>query len=145
MLINGIGNARHLAITPNNDIYVKLNRARDGKSILLLHQSGGKAEVAGGFGNYGGTGMYIKDGYLYASSDEDVYRYKLDDKYEVTNPSSPEKIIADLLNRHEHESKSIVLDNSGNIYVNVGAYSNSCQVRDRVKGSQGQPGCPILD
>src|ERR1700740_3066590 len=92
MLISGIGNARHLAITPNNDIYVKLNRARDGKSILLLHQSGGKAEVAGGFGNYGGTGMYIKNGYLYASSDEDVYRYKLNAQYEVINPASPEKI-----------------------------------------------------
>lgn len=145
MLINNIGHARHIAVAANNDIYVKLNRAKDGKGILQLHQTDGKAEVVNGFGKYGGTGLYIKNGYLYASSDEDVYRYKLNDKYEVINPESPEKIIDGLLNRREHESKSIVLDNDGNIYVNVGAYSNSCQFKDRVKGSMGQPGCPILD
>jgi glucose/arabinose dehydrogenase len=145
MIANGLGSARHIAVAPNNDIYVKLNRVKDGKGILLLHQAGGKAEIADGFGDYGGTGMYIKNGYLYASSDEDVYRYKLNDNYKVIDPNAPEKIVDGLLNRREHESKSIVLDNDGNIYVNVGAYSNSCQVNDREKGSMGRPGCPILD
>ncbi len=31
------------------------------------------------------------------------------------------------------------------MYVNVGAYSNSCQEQDRVPGSMGMKGCPILD
>ena len=101
--------------------------------------------MTGGFGSYGGTGISVKDGYLYASSDEDVFRYKLDAKGEVTNPTQPEKIITGLINRRQHESKSITLDNAGNIYVNIGAYSNSCQVKDRQKGSMGQPNCPILD
>jgi len=138
--------ARHIAVTPQGTIYVKLNRAKDGKGILTLKPgAGGKATVTGGFGSYGGTGIYAKGGYLYASSDEDVYRYKLDAKGEVTNPAQPEKIVSGLLNRGEHESKSIVLDDAGNLYVNVGAYSNSCQVKDREKGSMGRPGCPILD
>ena len=145
IVADNLGSARHLAITPQGDIYVKLNRAKGGKGILFLHQTDGTATVVNGFGNYGGTGMYIKNGYLYASSDEDVYRYKLNDKSEVIDPANPEKIISGLLNRREHESKSIVLDNDGNIYVNVGAYSNSCQVIDREKGSMGRPGCPILD
>jgi len=146
MLIEGIGSARHIAVTPEGEIYVKLNRARNGKGILLLHQTAnGKAEVKTGFGNYSGTGMYIKDGYLYASSNEEVFRYKLNDKYEVINPNEPERIVTGLLNRRQHESKSVVLDNDGNIYVNVGAYSNSCQERDREKGSMGRKGCPILD
>jgi len=145
IIADNLGNARHLAVTPQGDIYVKLNHAKGGKGILFLHQTGDKAEVVNGFGDYGGTGMYIKNGYLYASSDEDVYRYKLNDKSEVIDPAKPEKIVSGLLNRHEHESKSIVLDNDGNIYVNVGAYSNSCQVKDREKGSMGRPGCPILD
>ncbi len=73
------GHARHLAVTPQGTIYVKLNRPKDGKGILELKPAAtGKATVTGGFGSYGGTGMAIKDGYLYASSDEDVYRYKLD-------------------------------------------------------------------
>ncbi|MBW3128715.1 PQQ-dependent sugar dehydrogenase [Hymenobacter profundi] len=140
------GRARHLTVTPQGVVYVKLSRVKDGKGILTLHPtSTGKATIAGGFGGYGGTGMYNKDGYLYASSDEDVYRYKLDSKGEVTNPTQPEKIITGLINRKQHESKSVVLDNSGNIYVNVGAYSNSCQERDRRPGSLGMPNCPVLD
>ena len=50
-----------------------------------------------------------------------------------------------LLNRGEHEAKAITLDNAGHLYVNIGAYSNACQVKDREKGSPGQKGCPILD
>ena len=75
------GKARHLAVTPQGVIYVKLNKVKDGKGILVLHpQADGHATVAGGFGDYGGTGMYAKNGYLYASSDHAVYRYKLDAK-----------------------------------------------------------------
>ena len=141
------GKARHIAVTPQGTIYVKLNAVKNGKGILELHPgANGKATAAPtGFGNYGGTGMYAKDGFLYASSDEEVFRYKLDAKGEVTNPAQPEKIVTGLLNRGEHESKSIVVDNAGNLYVNVGAYSNSCQVKDREKGSLGRQNCPILD
>ena len=146
VVADNLGSARHLAITTQGDIYVKLQRVKKGdKGILFLHQSAGKATVASSFGDYPGTGMYIKDGYLYASSNEDVYRYKLNAKNEVINPEQPETIVKGLLNRREHESKSVVLDNAGNIYVNVGAYSNSCQEKDREKGSMGRKGCPILD
>jgi glucose/arabinose dehydrogenase len=138
--------ARHLAVTPQGIIYVKLARVKDGKGILVLQEGpNGKAQLTGSFGNYGGTGMYIKDGYLYASSNQEVFRYKLNDKNEVINPNEPEKIITGLKMGHEHETKSIVLDNVGNIYVNVGAYSNSCQEKDRQTGSMGVKGCPILD
>ncbi|MDQ2773260.1 MAG: PQQ-dependent sugar dehydrogenase [Bacteroidota bacterium] len=140
------GHARHLAVTPQGTVYVKLNSLKDGKGILELHPGpNGKAPAPTGFGNYGGTGMYAKDGYLYASSDEEVFRYKLGAKGEVTNPAQPEKIVTGLLNRGEHESKSVVLDNAGNLYVNIGAYSNSCQGKDRQKGSMGIQGCPLLD
>jgi glucose/arabinose dehydrogenase len=145
IIADKIGHARHLAVSPQGDIYVKLNKAVDGKGVLVLHENNGEAKVKSGFGNYGGTGIYIKSGYLYTSSDEEVFRYKLNDKNEVINPAAPERIVTGLLNRGEHESKSIVLDNNGNLYVNVGAYSNSCQGQDRVKGSMGMKGCPILD
>ncbi|RKR83724.1 glucose/arabinose dehydrogenase [Mucilaginibacter gracilis] len=138
--------ARHLTVTPQGIIYVKLARPKEGKGILVLKQNAdGRAVVTGGFGNYSGTGIYIKDGYLYASSNQEVFRYKLNDNNEVIDPNAPEKIITGLKMGREHETKSIVLDNAGNIYVNVGAYSNSCQEHDRQKGSMGIKGCPILD
>lgn len=144
---DGIGRARHIVVTEQGDIYVKLMRTADGKGILKLHDSNGdgKADETTGWGNYGGTGITIKNGYLYASSDEEVFRYKLDAKGNVIAPLQPEKIITGLINRRQHESKSIVLDDNGNIYVNIGAYSNSCQERDRQTGSLGMKPCPILD
>jgi glucose/arabinose dehydrogenase len=138
---------RHIAVTSNGEIYVKLDRPKEGKGILLLQDTNGdgKTDKTTGFGNFGGTGIYIKGDYLYASSNTEVYRYKLDAKQHAVTPDQPEKIITGLLDRHEHESKSIVLDNAGNIYVNIGAYSNSCQTADRQKGSMGMQPCPVLD
>ncbi|WP_223651922.1 PQQ-dependent sugar dehydrogenase [Hymenobacter psoromatis] len=140
------GKARHLTVTPEGTIYVKLGKVKDGKGILELHsQPAGKATVTGGFGDYGGTGMYLKNGYLYASSDHAVYRYKLDAKNEVTNPTAPELLVRGLKVGTQHETKSIVVDNADNLYVNVGAYANACQEQDRTRGSKGIPNCPILD
>jgi glucose/arabinose dehydrogenase len=143
---DGLGAARHLAVTPDGDIYVKLENLKDGKGIYWLHDSNndGKMDKMMGFGNYTGTGMNISDHYLYASSNTEVFRYKLDDNYNV-DTTSAEKIITGLLARGEHEAKAFTLDNNGNIYVNIGAYSNACQEQDREKGSKGIKPCPILD
>ncbi|RFZ84851.1 sorbosone dehydrogenase [Mucilaginibacter terrenus] len=145
IVAENLGSTRHIAVTPQGGIYVKLSGLKDGKGILYLTESNGKATVKNAFGNYIGTGMYIKDGYLYASSNEEVFRYKLDANNQVVSPDAPEKVVTGLISRNEHEAKAILLDNSGNLYVNIGAYSNACQVKDREKGSPGQPGCPILD
>ena len=138
---------RHITVTPQGTIFVKLNRpTKEGRGILQLRAAAnGKASVVTGFGNYGGTGIYSTKDYLYASSDEAVFRYKLNAQGEVTNPTQPDKLITGLINRGQHEGKSITLDKAGNLYVNIGAYSNSCQVKDRQKGSLGIPNCPVLD
>lgn len=147
IISDNIGRSRHIAVTPQGGIYVKLARPNKGKGIFYLKDVNGDGviDTAFGFGNYGGTGIAVKKGYLYASSDEEVFRYKLNDKNEVIDTNQPERIITGLINRHQHESKSIVLDNTGNIYVNVGAYANSCQEQDRTKESPGRKPCPILD
>ena len=141
-----LGHNRHLVVNSNGDVYVKLDKLKDGKGILVLRDVDGNGtyKVVKSFGDYTGTGIAIKDGYLYASSDEAVYRYKLVNN-EVASPEAPEKIVTGLVNKNEHTSKSITLDNAGHIYVNIGAPSNSCQVQDRTPGSPAQNPCPILE
>ncbi|MEX6688039.1 PQQ-dependent sugar dehydrogenase [Danxiaibacter flavus] len=143
---DSVNGARHIVVTEKGDIYVKTSGTKNGGGIFVLHVGdNGKLQSKEGFGNYGGTGIAIKNGYLYASSNTEVFRYKLDADGKVADPENPEKIITGLLDRHQHESKSIALDNDGNIYVNIGAYSNSCQEKDRTNGSMGMKPCPILD
>lgn len=142
-----IGRARHIVGNTNGDLFVKLNRPNNGKGILQLGDKNkdGKLEVVSAFGNYGGTGIAIKNGYLYASSNADVYRYKLNANNEVENPNKPDTVVSGLIDRRQHNSKSLALDNVGNIYVNIGAFSNSCQEQDRAYGSKGIDPCPVLD
>lgn len=144
-VVESFGRNRHIAVNSNGDVYVKLDRLKDGKGIYVFREKNGKYEVIKSFGNYGGTGIAIKNGYLYASSNSDVYRYKLNANNEVEDPDNPQKIITGLASANsQHPSKSIALDDAGNIYVNIGAPSNSCQVQDRAKGSPGQDPCPLL-
>jgi glucose/arabinose dehydrogenase len=144
---DGLGKARHIAITPSGYVYVKLAHAKKGNSIARLkdNNNDGVADEETDFGKFEGTGIGIKNGYLYASSDEEVFRFKLNEDGTVSNPGSPEKIITGLIARNEHEAKAFALDNDGNIYVNIGAFSNSCQIDDRKTGSLGMKPCPVLD
>lgn len=141
----GVDGARHIAVNKQGGLYVKLARLKNGKGIIYLKDSNGdgKLDQQTAFGDYPGTGICIKDNYLYASSNDDVYRYKLDNNGEVINPDKPEKIIAGLVNKNRDNSKSIVADNSGNIYVNIGSYLNACLVDPKSK--QAPNPCPLLD
>ncbi|CAL1518646.1 PQQ-dependent sugar dehydrogenase [Chitinophaga sp. MM2321] len=141
------GNARHIAVNKNGDIFIKLEEPRQGKGIVVLtdKDGDGRADGRSSFADYGGTGIAIKNDFLYASSNTTVFRYKLDAKQQVTDPLHPDTLVSGLIDRGQHNSKSLTLDNNGNIYVNIGAYSNACQEKDRTKGSPGMQPCPILD
>ena len=144
-VVEALGSNRHLWINSNGDIYVKMADLKSGKGIYVLRKNGNQYTTVKSFGDYIGTAIVIKNGYLYASSDDDVYRYKLNAANEVADPEHPEKIVTGLVNKQQHSSKSLALDNAGNIYVTIGAPSNACQVTDRTVGSPGQDPCPILE
>jgi len=145
VVATGLEGARHITVTPNGGLYVKLSKLKDGKGIVYLKDANGDGtfEMQTTFGDYPGTGIYIKNDYLYASSNDDVFRYKLDANGEVLQPDQPEKIITGLVNRNRDNSKSITVDNKGNIYVNVGSYVNACLIDPQSK--QAPSPCPLLD
>lgn len=144
---DSLGSARHLVTNDEGDVFVKLADAKDNGGIVILtdKDKDGKADSKESFGNYGGTGIALKNNKLYATSNTTVFRYDLNEKGLPVNRENPDTIVYGLIDRRQHNSKSITLDDNGHIYVNIGAYSNACQVKDRTKGSPGQRPCPILD
>jgi glucose/arabinose dehydrogenase len=139
-----LGATRHIAVAKNGDVYVKLSKLKDGKGIYLLRDTNkdGVVDETKLFGNYPGTGIAIKNGYLYSSSNKAVYRYKLNEKEEIVDFDSPELIVDGLLDHGRDNAKSLTLDNQSNIYVTIGSYSDNC----RISGSgKGMSPCTILD
>jgi len=144
------GRARHLAVNSNGDVFVKLRfpDSIGGNVVLRDTNHDGRADIIKKFGNYEdkgsyGTGMRVHKGYLYFSSEVNVYRIKLNLKTLV--PNGPmELILHDKNAPHEHDAKPIAFDNKGHMYVAFGAPSNACQVQNRVPGSMGIKGCPLL-
>ncbi len=138
--------ARHISINDNGDIYVKLATLLDGKGIVAMRDTNrdGKADLIESFADYTGTGMALYNGYLYASSDTAVFRYKLKSG-ELVPDLQAETIVSGFINQRSHESKPITFDGAGNIYVTVGAPSNACQEEDRKVGSKALDPCPELN
>ena len=144
ILATDLGPTRHIAVGKSGDIYVKLSKLKEGKGIYILRDANndGVIDEKKMFGNYPGTGIYIKDGYLYSSSNTGVFRYKLNEKEEIINTDQPEKILDGLVDKGRDNAKPITLDKEGNLYVTVGSYSDNCREAGTGKGMSP---CSILD
>ena len=137
----GSGAGRHLAIRANGDLYLA---SRNGLVALRDKNGDFKADEITPFGDVKGTGVQIFDGFLYASDNVGVYRYKLDPDG-LAPSGAKETVVADFPAERQHADKTFALDGKGRLYVNVGAPSNSCQEKDRQSGSPGRAPCPILE
>ncbi|WP_266362015.1 PQQ-dependent sugar dehydrogenase [Tellurirhabdus rosea] len=144
VLAENIGPARHITVSKTGDVYVKLGKLKDGKGIVRLRDTNkdGVADEQMSFGDYPGTGILIKNGYLYTSSNTAVFRYKLNEKEEVMNPEQPERLVSGLLSKARDESKSIEIDDKDNLYVNIASWNDACREPGTGKGMMP---CPLLD
>src|SRR5688572_14362276 len=75
-----VGTARHLAVAPNGDIFVAIRNMPNapGAIVALRDTNGdGRADIRERFGDSGGTGLVLHNGYLYLAQDFAVVRFAL--------------------------------------------------------------------
>lgn len=157
----GVGRARHLAVTRDGIVYVKLRGATQGqppaefKGLVALQDTGGdgradRTEYFGAYEDTGdyGTGMRLYEGHIYFTTAGEVYRQKLTPGQLV--PSTPVELVMKHGYRqggrsYEHIAKPITFDDSGHLYVPFGAPGDVCQDRNRQPGAPGATPCGQLE
>jgi glucose/arabinose dehydrogenase len=151
-----LGQARHLTIRPNGDVYVNTWRspydsARQvpaGGFLVALRDTNrdGKADQIQRFGGEsgdGGTGIaFFKDA-LYVEAGPTILRYRLESG-ELAPGGAPDTIVSGLPMEGGHTMHPLTVDPDGNLFVNSGSSTNACQVEDRKPGSPGERPCKEL-
>jgi glucose/arabinose dehydrogenase len=127
-------NLRFLAVGPQGELYAKT--AQGGILALRDNDGDGRFEEVKEFGSGGGTGIGRHDGWLYHSTNDAVYRYKLVPGQLV--PTGPqETVVSGLPDGGQHNAKSFAFGGDGQLYVEVGSPSNSYGNPDRAYNPPG--------
>jgi glucose/arabinose dehydrogenase/mono/diheme cytochrome c family protein len=157
---DNLGHARHMAVAANGTVYVNTWSGRyygfkgvpPGGFIVALRDTGGsghadKVQRFGGtlkIGNTGGTGIALYKGWLYAEEGGSILRYALREG-ETVPSGPPEVIVSGLPVTGDHPMHPFQIDANGNLYVDLGSATNSCQQRNRVAYSPGINPCSELE
>jgi glucose/arabinose dehydrogenase len=148
IVADNLGPARHLAVTPSGDVYVRLRRVGDqpiGVVALRDADGDGRAETVQRFGeDHAGTGLGLWGDYLYVSTDVSVLRYRLT-AGELVPGTPPEVVVEGFVEQQADAAKPFAFDDQNNLYVNVGSPANSCQEKNNEPGSPGLMPCKYLD
>lgn len=147
VVVDSIGNARHLAVNDNGDIYVKLTNAKQDSGNVAIRDvnKDGRGDNIAYFGDYpveegyGPTSMRIYNDYIFYSTKDAVYRQKLTPGTLV--PESKREVVLKYEIYTSHIAKTLAFDDEGNMYVNFGTLTDNCQEEDRTPLSPGQYPC----
>ena len=148
VVVDSIGNARHLAVNENGDIYVKLTNAKQDSGNVAIRDinKDGKGDNIAYFGDYpaeegyGPTSMRLYNGYIFYSTKDAVYRQKLTPGKLV--PEKEREVVLKYEIYTSHIAKTLAFDDEGHMYVNFGSLTDNCQEEDRTPLSPGQYPCP---
>jgi len=145
VVADDLGPTRHLAVAPNGDVYAALDKKTKGSGIVALRDTSGDytADRVEYFSTAPGSGLRLRNGYLYFGPHTAVWRYRRRSG-ELVPSGEKEVVVRGFADQPTHDAKSITFDGEGHLYVNVGAPSNACMEETRTKGSPGQDPCPQL-
>jgi glucose/arabinose dehydrogenase len=154
-----VGVARHLVVTPTGDVYVALengNRSsansthmrgasgRGGIAALRDTNSDGRADIKMHIGDIHGSGLVLQDSWLYFSSITSVLRYRLEPG-SLAPVGAPDTVVTGFPDTGGHSSRSLALDDAGNLLVNVGSDTDACRPLGSPGVLQGLDPCEELE
>ena len=151
---DSVGGGRHVAVAPNGDVFVALmtaakrgiesGQAHDGGILALRDRNGdGVADTSAYFGDLGGTGVAVSGGWVYADAKSRIVRWPV--PAGQLRPTGPAQVIVEGMPTGGHEARNLALDGKGNLFVNIGSLTNSCQQKDRGNESPGVDPCTELE
>jgi glucose/arabinose dehydrogenase/mono/diheme cytochrome c family protein len=157
---DGLGHARHLAVAPNGVVYVNTwsgryyrndTSAPGGFLIALQDTDGdGRADRTVRFGptaadgDKGGTGIAIYQDHIYAEMNDRIVRYALPVNG-IAPTGAPETVVSGLPLTGDHPMHPFQIDRQGNLYVDLGSATNSCQSQNRMPNVPGNTPCTELE
>ncbi|WP_158861121.1 PQQ-dependent sugar dehydrogenase [Lunatibacter salilacus] len=159
VVVDSIGNTRHIAVNDNGDVYAQLQSSEDGKGTIAMRDldKDGKMDSIVHFGDYidrgsGATGLTIHKGFLYTSTKKYIFRTKLA-QGELVPTGETEIVLTDMdpnVDRNWHTTKPVAFDQEGNMYVPFGSPSDACQDIDLygpvgIPNGKGIDPCPELE
>ena len=154
---DNLGRVRHLSVAPNGVVYVNSMAGRgaapDGGWLIALQDrdGDGKADVTtrfgetGAEGSKGGTGIFVRKGFVYAEVNDRIVRYALPKVGGIAPTGKAETIVSGLPLTGDHPMHPFFIDAKGAMYVDVASATNSCQPKNRIAGVPGADPCVELE
>ncbi|MDQ2765896.1 MAG: PQQ-dependent sugar dehydrogenase, partial [Gemmatimonadota bacterium] len=156
---DSLGHVRHLVVAANGDVYANTWSGKyydDGTTppspfVVALRDANhdGRAEMIKRFGDSlanggaGGTGIALYKGGLFVESKDRIVRYTMDSAF--TPSGAPTTIVGGLPLSGDHPMHPFVIDSAGQLFMDVGSKTNSCQAKNRTLKSPGLSPCTELE
>jgi glucose/arabinose dehydrogenase len=153
---DNLGHVRHLVVAPDGVVYANtwvgpLGVPPAGGFLVALRDTtgAGRADVIRRFGPdvedgaAGGTGIALYKGGLYAEINDVIVRYALVPGKLLPSPV-PQVIVSGLPLTGDHTMHAFAIGARGDLYVNVGTATNSCQLANHIRNSPGRQPCTEL-
>jgi len=156
---DNLGHVRHIAVAPDGVVYANIWSGRyypggkvptDGFLVALkdTHKTGVADQVehfgeTAADGAAGGTGVAVWRGHVYAEVNDRIVRYALTPG-SIAPKGQPQTVLSGMPLGGDHPMHPFVISASGQLFVDMGSATNSCQPKNRYAGVPGADPCVEL-
>jgi glucose/arabinose dehydrogenase/mono/diheme cytochrome c family protein len=153
---DNLGHVRHLVVAPDGTLYANTWSGRyfpnapppPGGFLLALKDTRGegRADVVQRFGatveagGTGGSGIALYHDALFAEENGRILRYQLAPGTALPI-GQPTVVLSGLPLTGDHPMHPFVIDSKGELFVDLGSATNSCQFQNRIPNSPGHDPC----